>query len=79
MPRVGNKQFPYTPEGLSQARAEARLTGMPISGETPMVSKLLDEEDTMSPKDTMKRRTLRTNNRMNGKTTNKTPRNRMRY
>jgi hypothetical protein len=27
MPKVGNKHFPYTPEGMRQAREEALRTG----------------------------------------------------
>ena len=44
MPRVGNKQFPYTREGVLMARAESRLTGLPISSETPFVDRIMREE-----------------------------------
>ena len=30
MPKVGTKQFPYTPEGIAMAKAEARMTGLPM-------------------------------------------------
>ena len=31
MPKVGEKIFPYTPEGIGQAQAESLETGLPIS------------------------------------------------
>ena len=31
MPKVGNKEFPYTPEGIAAAQAESQDTGIPIS------------------------------------------------
>jgi len=87
MPRVGTKQFPYTEEGIQQARAESRMTGIPISSETPLVEKLLqEEEESRMPRrndrqtnNTRMRRTPRTNNRMPGRNTNRTPTKRMRY
>lgn len=32
MPKVGNKTFPYTKEGMKQAKKEAKKTGLPIIG-----------------------------------------------
>ena len=87
MPRVGTKHFPYTEEGIQQARAESRMTGIPISSETPLVEKLLQEEENsrMSRRNNREtnnpriRRTPRMNNRMGGRTTNRNPTKRMRY
>ena len=31
MPKVGDKDFPYTDEGIKQAAAESEVSGMPIS------------------------------------------------
>ena len=45
MPKVGTKQFPYTPEGIAMAKAEARMTGLPMVGETPLVENMLREEE----------------------------------
>ena len=45
MPKVGNKDFPYTPEGMRAAREEAKRTGLPVEAENDTVGKLLDEEE----------------------------------
>jgi len=31
MPEVGNKKFPYTPEGIGAAREESARTGVPMN------------------------------------------------
>jgi hypothetical protein len=81
MPRVGTKQFPYTEEGIQQARAESRMTGIPISSETSLVAQLLQEEENtrMPTNNTRTKRTPRVNNRMTGRATKRTPTKRMRY
>ena len=45
MPKVGNKDFPYTPEGMRAAREEAKRTGLPVEAENDTVGKLMDEEE----------------------------------
>lgn len=43
MPKVGDKQFPYTEEGMAAAQAESEATGLPIE-EDDMASELPQEE-----------------------------------
>ena len=43
MPKVGDKQFPYTEEGIAAAQAESEATGLPIE-EDDMTSELPQEE-----------------------------------
>jgi hypothetical protein len=43
MPKVGDKEFPYTEEGMAAAQAEAEATGLPIE-EDDMASQLPQEE-----------------------------------
>ena len=43
MPKVGDKQFPYTEEGMVAAQAEAQATGLPIE-EDDMAAELPQEE-----------------------------------
>ena len=31
MPRVGDKQFDYTPEGIAEAESYSQVTGIPVS------------------------------------------------
>jgi len=31
MPKVGNKEFPYTPEGMAAAKAESQNMGIPVN------------------------------------------------
>ena len=37
MPRVGDKEFAYTPEGEAEAQAYAEATGMPVQSEDEMM------------------------------------------
>ena len=31
MPKVGNKEFPYTPKGMAAAKAESQNMGIPVN------------------------------------------------
>lgn len=79
MPRVGNKQFPYTIQGQEMAEREAIMTGLPVEGENAFIDRLLQEETMTRNRRINDRKTPRTNNRMSRKTTNRTPSKRMRY
>ena len=35
MPKVGKKEFAYTPKGMAMAKAEARKTGKPMMKAKP--------------------------------------------
>jgi hypothetical protein len=35
MPKVGNRHFPYTPEGYRQAKEYARVTGQKVQVDKP--------------------------------------------
>jgi hypothetical protein len=47
MPKVGNKHFPYTPEGYAMAEAEAQRTGLPV--ELPSGKKAMPRKKTAPP------------------------------
>ena len=50
MPKVGDKQFPYTEEGMAAAQAESEATGLPIE-EDDMASELPQEEMMEAPEE----------------------------
>jgi len=60
MPRVGNRQFAYTPEGLAQARAESGRTGQKVIYETDTAALIGDDLE----KEAMGRRGNRNNTGM---------------
>ena len=53
MPRVGDKEFPYTEEGMAAAEAEAAATGNPHGGvdEAAVLEQLLEELPTEVPEE----------------------------
>jgi hypothetical protein len=77
MPRVGNKRFPYTPEGYKQAAQEKKRTGMDIEYETGTAELLGDDLERMATN----KRPTNNNARMAPRQKNRTqrPSRRMRY
>lgn len=51
MPKVGDKEFEYTPEGMKAAEQEAALTGQPVD-------KMKDYSDNMTPFDARDRKKI---------------------
>jgi len=49
MPRVGDKEFPYTEEGMAAAEAEAAAMEQPAMDEAAMLEQLLNELPTEVP------------------------------
>tara|TARA_R100000234_G_C4940538_1_gene152743 strand:+ start:118 stop:594 length:477 start_codon:yes stop_codon:yes gene_type:complete len=49
MPRVGDKEFPYTEEGMAAAEAEAATMEQPAMDEAAMLEQLLNELPTEVP------------------------------
>ena len=49
MPRVGDKEFPYTEEGMAAAEAEAAAMEQPAMDEVAMLEQLLNELPTEVP------------------------------